>query len=143
MNNSSTKIPFILAGVLAAIALNVTAEVKAEPKLPAVNNQNNHKKGMIMVVSEHGKAASEAAHLLAEIVAHNPGYTPLLMVPAAAKSKETSKANKAAQALKLSAADLPAVIFFNKAGKEIARVVQIKTAKTTEEDFKSAITIKG
>jgi hypothetical protein len=143
MNNSSTKIPFILAAVLAAVALNVTAEVKAKSKLPAVNNFNNNNKGMIMVVSERGQAASEAAYLLAGIVAHNPGYAPLLMVPAEAKSKETPKANKTAQALKLSAADLPAVIFFNKAGKEIARVVQIKTAKTTEEDFKSAITIKG
>jgi hypothetical protein len=143
MNNSSTKIPFIFAAVLMAVALNVTAEVKAKSKLPAANNFNNNNKGMIMVVSESGQAASEAAYLLAGIVAHNPGYAPLLIVPAATKSKQSLRENKTAQELNLAEADLPAVIFFNKAGKEIARLVQIKSAKTKEDDFKSAISIKG
>lgn len=123
MNGSSTKAPFLIASFLAAIAFNVTAETTQDGVrnlvMQAANASEN---GVIMAVSERGNKASEASYLLYHQLDHNPGFKPLLMVPVA------SELNASLQALALSKETLPALIFYDKAGKEMGRVVN--TTKT-------------
>lgn len=81
-------------------------------------------KGVVMVFTERGNVAAEAAYLLLAQVKQNEGYEPLLL----AIDNEKMAGYKAALGLPNSA--LPAVIFFNKSGEEIARVVPAKSTMT-------------
>ena len=87
-----------------------------------------------MVFTERGNVAAEAAYLLLAQTKQNDGYAPLLL----AVESEKMAGYKAALGLPHSA--LPAVIFFNKSGKEIARVVPAKSAMTKHSQIKNTHT---
>ena len=74
-------------------------------------------KGVIVVLTERGDVAADAAYLLVTQLAQNPGYKPLLMAEAPEKLDAYMKT------LSLPSGSLPAVIFFNKSGKELGRVI--------------------
>ena len=119
MNGSSTRIPFLIAGFLAAITFNVTAETNLDGVRNLVmQTAKESDKGVIMMISERGHVAADAAYLLSAQLEQNPGYKPLLMVPMESQLKASLKE------LALSKDALPAVIFFNKAGQEVARVIE-------------------
>lgn len=80
--------------------------------------------GVILVLTKRGPAAAEAAYLLLAQTQQNQGYSPLLM------AIDDQKITAYMAALALPDASLPAVIFFNKAGTELARVVSVNTAST-------------
>ncbi len=124
--NSSTKIPFLIAGLLAVAALNVTANVIVKDMhTQMLSKAVKSQKGVIMVVSDRGAVAADAAFLLSEQVAHNPGYLPLLMVPLESQVKTY------AEELGLDKQALPAIIFYDKSGNEIGRVIGTKTVAHT------------
>jgi hypothetical protein len=54
-------------------------------------------------------------------LSYNPGYAPLLM------AVDKDKLNGYLGELNLSNDDLPALVFFDKAGKELGRVVAVQT----------------
>lgn len=126
MKNLLKRAPLLLSTVLAAAALTVYA--KSSPTFDihtnVVSKAAQSEKGVILVLTERGEIAAEAAYLLLAQIKQNQGYAPLLL------AVENDKVAGYKEALNLPEAGLPAVIFFSKSGKEIARVVSAKSAMT-------------
>ena len=74
-------------------------------------------KGVIVVLTERGEVAADAAYLLVTQLAQNPGFKPLLV------AEEPQKLDSMMKTLALPSGSLPAVIFYSKSGKELGRVV--------------------
>lgn len=115
--------------LLAAISLMFTVNAMAgEPVVPAHAQALN--KGLVVAVTEPGAGAADTAWLLANQAAD--GYeVPVLLV--LKPETRTDLLNN----LKLSAADLPALIFLDSNGSERGRVVDtapaIKVFEKTRE----------
>lgn len=126
MKSLLKRAPLLLSTVLAAAALTVYA--KSSPTFDihtsVVSKAAQSEKGVILVLTERGEIAAEAAYLLLAQIKQNQGYAPLLL------AVENEKVAGYKEALSLPDAGLPAVIFFSKSGKEIARVVSAKSAMT-------------
>jgi hypothetical protein len=108
-----------LTAVVAVTSLGVTAKVNSESndfRADLMQKAEQSQKGVIVMLSERGKIAAEAAYLLSEQLQQNPGYQPLLVVP------ETDKMPSYKKSLALKDEALPALIFFDKSGKELNRV---------------------
>lgn len=101
---------------LTAIAGTPQSDLKSSVMAKAVDS----KKGVIVVLSDRGEIAADAAFLLSAQLKQNPGFSPLLVVP------ERDKLQGYMKTLALQSQALPAVIFFDKSGKEIGRVVGAK-----------------
>ena len=113
--------PFFVAltVVVAVTSLGVTAKVNSESndfRTNVLHKAQQSQKGVIVMLSERGKIAAEAAYLLSEQLQQNPGYQPLLIVP------EDGKLQGYKKSLALNDEALPALIFFDKSGKELNRV---------------------
>lgn len=126
MKTLSMRASVLLSTVLAATALTVLAKTSPtfEFHTSVVTKAAQSEKGVIVVLSERGAVAAEAAYMLATQIEQNRGFLPLLMV--ADKPKMTGYMH----ALSLPAASLPAVIFYNKSGKELGRVIATQPAYT-------------
>jgi hypothetical protein len=126
MKSLLKRAPLLLSAVLAAGALAVYA--KSSPTFDihtsVVTKAAQSEKGVILVLTERGDIAAEAAYLLLAQINQNQGYSPLFV------AVEKDKIAGYKTALSLPDASLPAVIFFSKSGKEIARVVSAKSAMT-------------
>jgi hypothetical protein len=126
MKSLLKRAPLLLSTVLAAAALTVYA--KSSPNFDihtsVISKAAQSEKGVILVLTERGEVAAEAAYLLIAQIKQNQGYAPLLL------AVEDEKIEGYKTALSLPDASLPAVIFFGKTGKEIARVVSAKSAMT-------------
>lgn len=111
---------------LAAGSMTVYAKSSATQEIhnTVVTKAAKSEKGVVMVFTERGNVAAEAAYLLLAQARQNEGYTPLLL------AIESEKLAGYKAALGLPNAALPAVLFFNKSGEEIARVVPAKSAMT-------------
>lgn len=124
MKSLLKRVPLLVSTVLAAGALTVFA--KSSPTFDihtnVVSKAVQSEKGVILVLTERGAVAAEAAYLLLAQIKQNEGYAPLLL------AVENDKIAGYKTALNLPEASLPAVIFFSKSGKEIARVVSAKSA---------------
>lgn len=108
-----------LTAVVALTSLAVTAKVNSEGndfRSDLMAKADQSKKGVIVMLSERGKVAADAAYLLAEQLQQNPGYAPLFIVP------EQDKMPAYKKTLALSDESLPALIFFDKSGRELNRV---------------------
>jgi len=123
------KILFKRTSLLVSAALAVgalTVFAKTSPTFDihtnVISKAAQSEKGVILVLTERGDIAAEAAYLLLAQVKQNEGYEPLLL------AVESDKVAGYRSALGLPNASLPAVIFFNKSGKEIVRVVAAKSA---------------
>jgi len=113
--------PFFVAltAVVAVTSLGVTAKVNSESndlRTSVLEKAQQSQKGVIVMLSERGQIAAEAAYLLSEQLQQNPGYQPLLVVPEGGKLQDYKKS------LTLNDEALPALIFFDKSGKELNRV---------------------
>lgn len=135
MNGLLKRTTQLVCAVLAAGTLTVFA--KSSPTFDihtsVVSKAAESEKGVVMVVTPRGNAAAEAAYLLLAQAKQNEGFAPLLL------TVENEKVAGYKAALGLPNAGLPAVIFFNKSGKEIARVVPAKSATSKPATSKSAI----
>lgn len=92
------------------------------------------KSGVIVAVTELGVVAADTAWLLSAQVNRDGRYAPLLLV---LKPEERQSALKT---LKLSEQSLPALIFYDRNGREISRVIgalpsasikQVRSSKST------------
>lgn len=109
-----------LSAVLAVTSLTAIAEdpaVNSDFKNSVMTKAAESQKGVIVVISDRGDVAVDAAYLLSAQLKQNPGFVPLLVVP------EREKLEVYMKTLALSRESLPAVIFFNKSGKELGRVI--------------------
>ena len=108
-----------LTAVVALTSLAVTAKVNSEGndfRSDLMAKADQSQKGVIVMLSERGKIAADAAYLLAEQTRQNPGFAPLLIAP------EQDKMPSYKKTLALKDESLPALIFFDKSGKELNRV---------------------
>lgn len=112
----------LLGALLMLASLSALAEPATELHATVASKAAESDKGVIVVLTERGDTAVQAAYLLSAQLEQNAGYKPLLM--AAEKDKLTGYMN----ALSLSKTSLPAVIFFDKTGKELNRVISVKPA---------------
>ena len=104
-----------------AVALLVAANAAAGP--PELLRQDilaiahGAKKGVILAVTERGEVAAETAWLLSAQVTRDADYVPLLRVLKAGEREQVLKS------LGLPETALPALIFYDRNGREINRVV--------------------
>lgn len=126
MKRLSKQVPLLASTVLAAAAFTVFAKTSPtfDIHTSVITKAAQSEKGVILVLTERGEIAAESAYLLLAQIQQNAGYAPLLL----AVEKDRMAGYKTA--LNLPEASLPAVIFFSKSGKEIARVVSAKSAMT-------------
>lgn len=127
---TNTKAVMSIGGLLTLVALNVAAEtvsknlysmnIKNETVSKVLDKASKSEKGVIMVVSDRGEEAENAAVLLSEQVQYNLGYLPLLMVSTDRRS------DIYVYEFGLAKQDLPAIIIFNKSGMETGRILAIK-----------------
>jgi len=75
------------------------------------------KSGVIVAVTERGNMAEEAAWLLSAQVVRDNSYAPLLVV------LDHGNRSQVFNSLKLRENSLPALIFYNRKGGEISRVI--------------------
>lgn len=109
-----------LSSLFAVTSLTATAEapvVHSDFKSSVMAKAAESQKGVIVVISDRGDVAVDAAYLLSAQLKQNPGFVPLLLVP------ENEKLESYMRTLALPRESLPAVIFFNKSGKELGRVI--------------------
>ena len=122
---SSFKRASQLVGVVMAVG-TLTVFAKTNPTVDihtsVVSKAAQSEKGVILVLTERGEIAAEAAYLLLAQIKQKEGYAPLLL------AVESDKVAGYRSALGLPDSSLPAVIFFNKSGKEIVRVVAARSA---------------
>ena len=112
----------VLSTLLALASLSAMAEPAADLRASVASKAADSDKGVIVVLTERGDVAVQAAYILSAQLQQNAGYKPLLL------AAEQDKLNGYMKALSLSKASLPAVIFFDKKGKELNRVVSVKPA---------------
>lgn len=126
MNRLFKRTTQLMCAVFAAGTITVFAKTSPtfDIHTSVVSKAAQSEKGVVMVFTERGNVAAEAAYLLLAQTKQNKGYAPLLL----AIDSEKIAGYKTSLGLPNSA--LPAVIFFNKSGKEIARVVPAKSAIT-------------
>jgi spermidine/putrescine-binding protein len=122
MKTLSMRASVLLSTVLAITALTVIAKTSPtfEFHTSVVTKAAQSEKGVIVVLTERGDVAAEAAYMLATQIKQNEGFLPLLMVA------DKSKMAGYMEALSLPAASLPAMIFYNKSGQELGRVIATK-----------------
>ena len=126
---------FILSGVFVFSSAFATAgpatagdELQASVLAKAAESES----GVIMAITARGKVAADAAYLLANQLPYNPGYAPLLM------AVDKDKLNGYLGELKLSNDDLPALVFFDKSGKELGRVIAAQTTMPKLKQMQAA-----
>jgi hypothetical protein len=124
MKSLFKRTPLLVSTVLAVGALTVFAKTSPtfDIHTSVILKAAQSEKGVILVLTERGDIAAEAAYLLLAQIKQNEGYAPLFI------AVESDKVAGYRNALRLPGESLPAVIFFNKSGKEIVRVVAAKSA---------------
>ena len=124
LSKRSSKVVIVISALLTLGALTVIAKTSPtfDIQTSVITKGAESEKGVILVLTERGSVAAEAAYMLSTQMHQNEGFVPLLMV--------AGKDNVAGymSALALLSKSLPAVIFFNKLGKELARVIAMKTS---------------
>lgn len=93
------------------------AAVMANPQTEVVAKAGNSSKGVIVAVTEPGEIAADTAWLLSAQVHKSNEYAPMLVV---LKPEDREAVLKK---FDLSAAPLPALIYFDRRGNEVSRVV--------------------
>jgi hypothetical protein len=122
-----------LSSLFAVTSLTATAEapvVHSDFKSSVMAKAAESQKGVIVVISDRGAVAADAAYLLSAQLKQNPGFVPLLLVP------ENEKLEGYMRTLALPRESLPAVIFFNKSGKELGRVIGAQPTAVSLLSFK-------
>lgn len=120
--------------VLSTVFVMTTLTAKAEDTLEMKDFKSSvmakaagSSKGVIVVLTERGEVAVDAAYLLASQLDQNPGYKPMFL------AEEPEKLDAEMKALSLPSGSLPAVIFYSKSGKELGRVVSALPALKTHQ----------
>lgn len=109
-----------LGTVFVMTSLTASAETTPEMKdfkSTVMTKAVGSSKGVIVVLTERGEVAADAAYLLASQLEQNPGFKPMFL------AEEPEKVDSMMKTLSLPSGSLPAVIFYNKSGKELSRVV--------------------
>lgn len=127
------RISVMLNAILATTALTaVAAPVTSDMQGEVIAKARQSDKGVIMVLAPRGDVAAEAAFLLATQIKQNPGFAPLLVIA------ERDKLQNYMQPLALTGESLPAVVFFDKSGRELNRVIAAQPATGAQQRMLTA-----
>jgi DNA-directed RNA polymerase subunit H (RpoH/RPB5) len=106
--------------IFSALVLFYIAKASAGPPDPIreaiLVRAHEAKNGVILAVTDRGDVAADTAWLLSEQIKRDNSYAPFLL---ALKPEERESALKT---LKLSESSLPALIYYDRHGREISRV---------------------
>lgn len=105
--------------IITALAISgiAHANVMAGPQEEILAKVADTRKGVIVAVTDRGTIAADTAWLLSAQVQKNNEYAPLLMV------LKPEDRDRVLSRLKLSDSALPALIFYDRKGREISRVI--------------------
>ena len=125
MKSLSKRTSVVVSTLLAVSSLTVLAKTSPtfDIHTSVVSKAAQSEKGVILVLTERGPVAADAAYMLLAQVKQNDVFAPLFMVA------DKEKVGGYMQTLALPKASLPALIFFNKSGKELGRVVATESVK--------------
>ena len=127
------RISVMLNAIIATTALTAgAAPVTSTIHNEVIAKAEQSDKGVIMVLAPRGDVAAEAAFLLAAQIKQNPGYAPLLVIAERAKLQDYM------QPLALTGESLPAVVFFDKSGRELNRVIAAQPAAGAQQRMLTA-----
>ena len=127
------RISVMLNAIIATTALTAgAAPVASTIHNEVIAKAQQSDKGVIMVLAPRGDVAADAAFLLAAQIKQNPGYAPLLVIA------ERTKLQNYMQPLALTGESLPAVVFFDKSGREVNRVIAAQPAAGTQQRMLTA-----
>ena len=127
------RISVMLNAIIATTALTAgAAPVTSTIHNEVIAKAQQSDKGVIMVLAPRGDVAAEAAFLLAAQIKQNPGYAPLLVIAERAKLQDYM------QPLALTGESLPAVVFFDKSGRELNRVIAAQPAVGAQQRMLTA-----
>ena len=123
--------------MLNAIIATTALTAGAAPVASTIHNEviakaQQSDKGVIMVLAPRGDVAADAAFLLAAQIKQNPGYVPLLVIA------ERTKLQNYMQPLALTGEALPAMVFFDKSGRELNRVIAAQPASGAQQRMLTA-----
>ena len=111
----------LLLGVFTAVA---KASLAVDIYTSVLSKAAQSKQGVVLVLTKRGDVAAQAAYLLLAQIKQNRGFAPLFM------AVDDVQLPAYMVALGLPSESLPAVIFYNKSGAELARVVAASSAMT-------------
>ncbi len=80
-------------------------------------HSHDAKNGVIVAVTDRGEVAADTAWLLVAQIKQNSSYAPLLLV------LNPDERESALKALELTESSLPALIYYDRHGQEISRVI--------------------
>jgi DNA-directed RNA polymerase subunit H (RpoH/RPB5) len=107
--------------VFSALVLLYIAKASAGPpntiREEILARTNEAKSGVIVAVTDRGEVAADTAWLLSAQVKGDNNYAPLLLV------LKPEERESALETLKLSESSLPALIYYDRHGREISRVI--------------------
>lgn len=127
------RISVMLNAILATTALTaMAAPVTSDMQGEVIAKARQSDKGVIMVLAPRGDVAAEAAFLLATQIKQNPGFAPLLVIA------EREKLQHYMHPLALTGESLPAVVFFDKSGRELNRVIAAQPAGGAQQRMLTA-----
>lgn len=127
---------FVLSGMLVfSTTVAMAGPVASGDELQAsvLAKAAESRRGVIMVITPRGDVAVDAAYLLVNQLASNPGFVPLLI------AAEKDRLNTYLNTLKLSNEELPAVVFFDKSGKQLGRVVAAQAASYKLKQMQASV----
>ena len=116
------RISLVLKTIIATTAVTAVAQSNSAIDAEVMAKAQHSDKGVIMALAPRGDAAAKAAYLLATQIKQNPGYVPLLVIA------EQQKLQDYMQPLALTGESLPALVFFDKSGRELNRVIAAQPA---------------
>ena len=131
MNIAIKTVSALMCVLLASVALKADANADKAISLQqdvlhkaVLHKAESSEKGVIVMLSARGDNAADATMLLLHQLKQNAGFAPMMLTP------EKAQLTEYLTELSLSDSDLPAVIFYNKLGKEMSRVVAVKPVST-------------
>lgn len=127
MKKLSKRTSWLMGAVLLVSSLTALSKTSAMVDIHSsvISKAAQSKNGVVLVLTKRGTVAAKAAYLLLAQIKQNAGFAPLFM------AVEDEQLAGYMQALALPQESLPAVIFFNKSGIEMVRVVAAKSVMTT------------
>lgn len=103
--------------IFSALTMLGLANAMAGPQEDILARASEAKKGVIVAVTERGAIAADTAWLLSAQVQQSSDFAPLLLV------LKPEQHDAVLKTLKLTETALPALIFFDRRGQEITRVI--------------------
>lgn len=117
----------ILSALIFINVAHATAGSSTHIRKDIVTSAHKAKSGVIVAVTERGEAAADTAWLLSAQINRDSSYAPLLVALKPEERQDTLNT------LNLSEKSLPALIFYDRSGREISRVTNARPSPSIKQ----------